>query len=89
MPVEKLVTVVKEVPVEVIVDRVVPTVTESVKIIEIERPTVLVVEVPKVIDRSVEVPYEVVKYITNEVHLVEKIEVPVAVEVVQTKIQEV
>ena len=62
-----------QVPVELLVDKIVPYCVDNVKVVEVDRPHTMVIEVPKVIDRKVEVPVEVVNTVTNEVHLVEKI----------------
>jgi hypothetical protein len=62
---------------------------DNVKVIEVEKPTTLIIEVPQIVDRRIEVPVEVPREVAKEVYLVEKIEIPVAVETTRTELKQV
>lgn len=77
VPVETIREVVKEVPVEVSVDRIVEVIKEVEKLVEV--PVDRIVEVVKEVEKRVEVPVEVIKEVERLVEVEKRVEVPVEV----------
>lgn len=86
---EKIVSICKEVPKEIIVEKISSRIVEKEIIVEVEKPCTLVVEVPVEVEKIIEKAVKVVDYHEKLVNSVEVIEKPIPAYVKTTEIKEV